>query len=100
MTQDPVPGSQHLRGDTYRVESVERACRLMRILQDEGSLPMFELAKKAGLSRPTAFRLLATLQDNGILVKDASRNYRLAGYGIAPPRSEEHTSELQSPMYL
>ena len=57
----------------------------MRILQDEGSLPMFELAKKAGLSRPTAFRLLATLQDNGILVKDASRNYRLAGYGIAPP---------------
>lgn len=57
----------------------------MRILQNEGSLPMFELAKKAGLSRPTVFRLLATLQDNGILLKDADRNYRLAG-GIATPR--------------
>lgn len=58
----------------------------MRILQDEGSLPLFELAKKAGLSRPTVFRLLSTLQDNGILLKDADRNYRLAGGTAAPHR--------------
>jgi ribose transport system substrate-binding protein len=57
----------------------------MRILQDEGSLPLFELAKRAGLSRPTVFRLLATLQDNGILLKDAGRKYRLAGGDIAAP---------------
>ena len=51
----------------------------MRILRDEGSLPLFELAKKADLSRPTVFRLLATLQDNGMVLKNADHNYRLAG---------------------
>lgn len=58
----------------------------MRILQDEGGLPLFELAKRVELSRPTVFRLLATLQNNGFLLKDASRNYWLAGGGIAARR--------------
>ena len=66
------------RGYPYQIESVERACQLMRVLQDQGSLPLFELARKVGLSRPTAFRLLATLQANGIVLKDGSRKYRLA----------------------
>jgi ribose transport system substrate-binding protein len=69
----------------YQIESVERACRLMRILQDEGSLPLFELAELASLSRPTVFRLMATLQENGMVVKDESRKYRLAN-GFAPRR--------------
>lgn len=64
---------------SYQIESVGRACRLIRILQDEGSLPLFELAEIASLSRPTVFRLMATLQANGIVVKDGGRKYRLAG---------------------
>lgn len=67
------------RTGTYQVESVERACRIMRILQSEGSLALFELAEIARLSRPTVFRLLATLQANGVVVKDGSRKYRLCG---------------------
>jgi ribose transport system substrate-binding protein len=63
----------------YQIESVGRACRLLRILQSEGSLPLFELAEVAHLSRPTVFRLMATLQTNGMVVKDGSRKYRLAG---------------------
>jgi ribose transport system substrate-binding protein len=70
----------------YQVESVERACRLMRILQEQGSLPLFELARRADLSRPTTFRLLATLQANGILLKDADRKYRFAVGPTAQPR--------------
>src|ERR1035437_2331890 len=85
MVADRIQECRQERGNAYRVESVDRACRLMRILQDEGSLPLFELAKRAGLSRPTVFRLLATLQDNGILLKDAGRKYRLAGGDIAAP---------------
>ncbi len=69
----------------YQIESVDRACRLMRILQSEGSLPLFELAEISHLSRPTVFRLMATLQANGMVVKDGSRKYRLAG-GFSPGR--------------
>jgi len=63
----------------YQIEAVGRACRLLRILQSEGSLPLFELAEIAQLSRPTVFRLVATLQANGMVVKDGQRRYRLAG---------------------
>ncbi len=69
----------------YQIESVGRACRLLRILQNEGSLPLFELAELARLSRPTVFRLMTTLQTNGMVVKDGSRKYRLAG-GFSPGR--------------
>lgn len=63
----------------YQIESVARACRVLRALQNEGSLPLFELAEVSGLSRPTVFRLVATLQANGFLVRDANRKYRLSG---------------------
>ena len=71
--------------DPYQIESVGRACRLLRILQSEGSLPLFEIAEIARLSRPTVFRLMTTLQSNGMVVKDGSRKYRLAG-GFTPGR--------------
>lgn len=63
----------------YQIESVGRACRLLRVLQEhrEG-LPLFQLAKIASLSRPSAFRLLATLQANGFVAKDSGNTYRLA----------------------
>jgi ribose transport system substrate-binding protein len=73
------------RAAPYLIESVGRACRLLRILQNEGSLPLFELAEVARLSRPTVFRLMATLQANGLVVKDGTRKYRLAG-GFSPGR--------------
>ena len=69
----------------YQIESVGRACRLLRILQNEGSLPLFELADLASLSRPTVFRLMSTLQANGMVVKERGRKYRLAG-GFSPGR--------------
>src|SRR5580698_218950 len=77
--------SQPERTAPYLIESVGRACRLLRILQNEGSLPLSELAEVARLSRPTVFRLMATLQANGMVVKDGTRKYRLAG-GFSPGR--------------
>ena len=67
----------------YQIESVSRACRIIRILQSKGSLPLFELAEMAGLSRPTVFRLVATLQSSGLVVKGEDRRYRLTD-GILP----------------
>jgi ribose transport system substrate-binding protein len=57
----------------------------MRLLQTEGALALFELAEIAHLSRPTVFRLIATLQANGMVVRDSSRKYRLTG-GVSPGR--------------
>lgn len=85
MTEGPNLEGRPERTAPYQIESVGRACRLMRILQHEGSLPLFELAEIAHLSRPTVFRLVATLQANGMVVKDGGRNYRLAG-GFSPGR--------------
>ncbi len=72
-----MPKDQESRkqSNPYEVESVGRACRLIRILQDEGSLRLHEIADRAELSRPTAFRLLATLQSHGILLKDRNSTY-------------------------
>jgi ribose transport system substrate-binding protein len=63
---------------SYQIESVDRACRIIRVLQDASKLPLFELAELAGLSRSTAFRLLATLQTNGLVVRDSDRKYQLS----------------------
>lgn len=84
----PTKGKVDLEGEKrapYQIESVARACQLLRILQNEGSLPLFELAELARLSRPTVFRLMTTLQSNGMVVKDANLKYRLAG-GFSPGR--------------
>jgi len=77
-------GGQAEKTAPYQIESVGRACRLLRILQNESSLALFELAEISRLSRPTVFRLVATLQANGVVVKDG-RRYRLAG-GFSPGR--------------
>ena len=85
MTKSRSLKSQTERNAPYQIESVTRACRILRTLQNEGSLPLFELAEVVGLSRPTVFRLVATLQANGMVVKDADRKYRLSG-GFSPGR--------------
>src|SRR5580693_6441725 len=72
-------GTSREQTRSYEVESVARACRLIRILQNERGLPLHQLAEKALLSRSTAFRLLATLQANGIIAKNRAHIYQLAG---------------------
>jgi ribose transport system substrate-binding protein len=85
MTKIQESESLPQRTTPYQIESVGRACRLLRILLSEGSLPLFELAEIAHLSRPTVFRLVATLQANGMIVKDGNRRYRLTD-GFTPGR--------------
>jgi ribose transport system substrate-binding protein len=83
VTKSRIAGHPPKEVVPYQIESVARACRIVRILQSQGSLPLFELSERAGLSRPTVFRLVATLQANGIIVKDAARRYRLVS-GLIP----------------
>lgn len=68
-----------MTSDPYQIESVGRACDLMRILQEEGDLRLYELSQRASLSRATAFRLLATLTAHGMVFKRSDGRYQLTG---------------------
>lgn len=62
----------------YEVQAVGRACELMRSLAGGDALKLQDLAERTGLSRPTAFRLLATLQAHGFVTRDSGGRYQLA----------------------
>jgi ribose transport system substrate-binding protein len=64
-------------GGDYEIESVARACRVIKVLRDQGSHSLSQLADAVGLSRPTVFRLLSTLRSNGLISRDSQRQYRL-----------------------
>jgi IclR family transcriptional regulator, KDG regulon repressor len=52
----------------YRVQSVERALQLLGAFnQDERQLALADLAERVGIPRPTAFRLLSTLEAQGFV---------------------------------
>lgn len=62
---------------TATVNSVDHALRLMTQLAEAGEAQnVSDLARALDLPRPTLYRLLATLQEHGIVVRDGTR-YRL-----------------------
>jgi DNA-binding IclR family transcriptional regulator len=67
-----------LRRVPQRIQAVERAAALLRAVADAapGEISATNLATSCGLNRATAWRLLATLEDNG-LVERRRRGYTL-----------------------
>ncbi len=63
----------------YVVQTVEKALELLEILTEEtGDATLPHLANKLGISRNKAFRLLATLENKGLVEREEwSGNYRL-----------------------
>jgi DNA-binding IclR family transcriptional regulator len=63
----------------YTVQALDRAIDILMVFsQDSLALTLAEVAGRAGLSKPTAFRLLATLKDRGLIRQDpSSRMYEL-----------------------
>jgi IclR family acetate operon transcriptional repressor len=64
-----------------RVQSVERTIDVLNALA-EGASSLTEVARAAGLSKGTTFRLLATLSYGGIALKDPLSNRYLLGPGL------------------
>lgn len=61
----------------YVVEAVARACDLLAAFRREGEfLRLTELAHRTGLSRATAFRLLYTLEQAGLVERAGNKAYR------------------------
>jgi DNA-binding IclR family transcriptional regulator len=61
----------------YGVTSVDHALHLAVILQVEGPLTVSEAARRLGVARSTAHRLLSTLVYRDFAVQNADRSYRV-----------------------
>src|SRR5256885_8946836 len=90
----------------YRLDETDR--QLLRLLQTNARASTAHLARQMNLARTTVVARIARLEQEGVI----------AGYGVrlgarveqsavraycgirVQPRSEEHTSELQSPCNL
>ncbi|HET7901887.1 MAG TPA: IclR family transcriptional regulator [Candidatus Nanopelagicales bacterium] len=68
-----------------RVQSVDRAAALLRAVARSApaGAPVAELALQCGLNRATAWRLLATLEDNGLVEREPGTGRYVLGLGIA-----------------
>lgn len=60
------------------IASVRRACQILNCFtQDEPVLGNAEIAERLGLSTSTTHHLISTLCDEGVLLRDVDRRYRL-----------------------
>src|SRR5919106_749023 len=67
-----------------RVQSVQRAAALLEAIA-EAPEPQTapDLAERCGLNRSTAWRILATLEDEGLVERDAATNRYSIGHAVA-----------------
>src|SRR3954465_3328338 len=70
-----------------RVQSVTRAAELLKALgAGGGEATVFDLADRCGLNRSTAWRILATLEESGLVERDQRARRVRGGYAPrAPP---------------
>jgi IclR family acetate operon transcriptional repressor len=59
------------------VGAVENALRLLQLYREREVLGVSETARRLGVGRSTAHRLLTTLRVHGFVVQDSSRGYRV-----------------------
>lgn len=61
---------------TYQLESVGRACQVLRAFREEGeSLKLSDVVERTGIEKTSAFRLLRTLEEHGLLRKTGEARY-------------------------
>jgi DNA-binding IclR family transcriptional regulator len=67
-----------------RVQSVDRACALLRAVGRAAptGAPVADLALECGLNRATAWRLLATLEDNALVEREPGTGRYVLGLGV------------------
>jgi len=67
-----------------RVQSVQRAAALLEAIADSAEPQTApDLAERCGLNRSTAWRILTTLEEEGLVDRDAATNRYSVGHAIA-----------------
>lgn len=84
--QDKVPATQNgarANGEgTGGVQSVDRAVRVLEILARSGGSGVSEVAADLQVHKSTAFRLLAALEERGLVEQNSDRGKYQLGFGI------------------
>jgi ribose transport system substrate-binding protein len=69
-------GASNRNNSRYRLETVARACAILRHFADvQRSLSLSELVERTGLERTIVFRILRTLEEEGLLRRPEGRRY-------------------------
>jgi hypothetical protein len=72
----------------YMCQAISRACDIIDAFQNPGDqLTLTQIAGKTGLSTSTAFRILYTLEQRGLVLRVGDRQYQL---NIRPPKRRRH----------
>lgn len=71
----------------YNIAAVERALALLEAVAAQPGIGLTELARAVGCTKTLAFRVAATLEARGYLVKDADKGYTV---GYRPLKLVEH----------
>jgi DNA-binding IclR family transcriptional regulator len=82
---DADPGDGDARGGYQRIQAVDRAVALLRAVADSSTPPTaLEVAQLCHINRSTAWRLLRTLEHQGLVDRDAITQRYTVGYGVIP----------------
>ncbi|WP_171055461.1 MULTISPECIES: IclR family transcriptional regulator [unclassified Nonomuraea] len=68
--------------NTATVQSVDRAIAILEILAREGSTRVTDLATELDVHKSTAFRLLAALEQGGLVEQSSDRGRYQLGFGV------------------
>ena len=71
MDQRPEAGRQ-----AYEIESVARACRLLNAFRGDEVVRLRDLVARTGLNTATAFRILRTFEQHGLVSRVGRTGYR------------------------
>src|SRR6266851_3539959 len=78
-TATKLPTHQEASDADYTIQSVARACTILKCFGRDGSaLSLSEVALRSDLSKPTAYRMLVTLVECGMLERREKNSYQLA----------------------
>ncbi|GAB3409872.1 helix-turn-helix domain-containing protein [Schumannella luteola] len=71
-------------------QTLSRGIRALEVLADEPGLTIAELAARLGVHRSIAYRILRTLEEHGLVVRDAAGRVALGARLAALARGVEH----------
>ncbi|UUW90370.1 IclR family transcriptional regulator [Pimelobacter simplex] len=78
----------------YAVGSVDKALRVIMLLQERDSVRLADVAELLGTSPSTAHRIISTLVYRGFAEQDASHRYRLGPRLLGARREADHLDDL------
>ncbi len=79
-----------------KIDALDRGLVALELIAERGTVPLAAMAKDLGVSRATAFRMLATLQGRGFVEHDAGLHAYRLGAAVNRLHARTGVAELES----